>query len=141
MAAGTGSAYSTIMSTLAPTHYYTFDENAGLTISGFPGSLPDSGSAAATTGTYIGTLGTNTYDGLQTRMVGRYSGYTMNFTYTFSKALGYGINPSINIPDYFRLNRSEQSNSLRHVFSASIVAELPFGKTRRWAKNGVPAVC
>ena len=88
---------------------------------------------------YIGTLGTNTYDGLQTRLVGRYSGYTMNFTYTFSKALGYGINPSINIPDYFRLNRSEQSNSLRHVFSASIVAELPFGKTKRWAKSGVPA--
>lgn len=81
----------------------------------------------------------NTYDGLPTRLVGRYNGYTMNFTYTFSKALGYGINPSINIPDYFRLNRSEQSNSLRHVFSASIVAELPFGKTQRWAKSGVPA--
>src|SRR5262249_9434682 len=87
----------------------------------------------------IGTLGTNTYDGLQARLVGRYSGYTLNFTYTHSKALGYGINPSINIPAYFRLNRSEQANSLRDVFSASIVAELPFGKAKRWARSGVPA--
>ncbi len=37
---------------------------------------------------YIGTLGTNTYDSLQTRAQGRFAGAQITGTYTFSKALG-----------------------------------------------------
>jgi hypothetical protein len=87
---------------------------------------------------YLGTLGTNTYDGLQTRLQGRFGGeYQLGFSYTFAKALGYAISPSVNIPQYFGLNRGPQANDINHMFSASSVAGLPFGKGKRWAQTGV----
>jgi hypothetical protein len=89
---------------------------------------------------FIGTLGTNTYDSLQTRVQGHFSGgYQVNLTYTFSKALGYAITPSVNIPDYYRLNRGPQGTDITNMFSANTVAELPFGKGKRWAQKGVPS--
>jgi len=89
---------------------------------------------------YLGTLGTNTYDGLQTRLLGRFTGMQVNFTYTFAKALGYALTPSVQIPQYFDLNRGPQSTDISHMFSSSFYAELPFGKSKRWAQSGVPAI-
>ena len=86
---------------------------------------------------YLGTLGTNTYDALQTRLQGRFSGYQVNFTYTFAKALGYALTPGVQIPQYFHLNRGPQATDISHMFSSSAVAELPFGKGKRWAQSGV----
>jgi hypothetical protein len=86
---------------------------------------------------YLGTLGTNTYDGVQTRLGRRFSGYQLDFTYAFAKALGYGLTPAVNIPQYFHLNRGPQSTDISHMFSASAVAELPFGKGKRWAQGGM----
>jgi hypothetical protein len=86
---------------------------------------------------YLGTLGTNTYDALQTRLQGRFSGYQLNFTYAFAKALGYALTPGVQIPQYYHLNRGPQSTDIQHMFSSSAVAELPFGEGKRWAQGGV----
>jgi hypothetical protein len=89
---------------------------------------------------FIGTLGTNTYDSLQARAQRRFAGgYQVNFTYTFSKALGYAITPSVNIPQYFGLNRGPQGTDITHMFSANAIADLPFGKGKRWATTGAGA--
>ena len=86
---------------------------------------------------YLGTLGTNTYDALQTRLQGHFSGYQLNFTYAFAKALGYALTPTVQIPQYFHLNRGPQATDINHMFSSSAVAELPFGAGKRWAQSGV----
>jgi hypothetical protein len=86
---------------------------------------------------YIGTLGTNTYDSLQTRAQARMNGYVLNFTYTFAKALGYSINPYVLIPQYYGLNRGRQNTDITHTFATSAVVDLPFGKGKRWAQTGV----
>lgn len=89
---------------------------------------------------YLGTLGTNTYDGLQTRLQGRFaSGIQLNFSYTFSKALGYAIDPRVVIPQYYHLNRGPQATDITHMFSSSAVVELPFGKGKHWAQTGLPS--
>ena len=89
---------------------------------------------------YLGTLGTNTYDGLQTRLQGRFTGFQVNFTYTFAKALGYALTPAVQIPQYFHLNRGPESTDISHMFSSSAVAELPFGAGKRWAQGGVASM-
>ncbi|MCU1261500.1 MAG: hypothetical protein JWO80_4385 [Bryobacterales bacterium] len=86
---------------------------------------------------YIGTLGTNTYDSLQMRTQGRFSGTQVNLTYTFSKALGYAISPQVVIPQYYHLNRGPQATDIAHAFSASTFADLPFGTGKPWAYTGL----
>jgi hypothetical protein len=90
---------------------------------------------------FIGSLGTNTYDSLQTRAQRRFNGgYQVNLAYTFSKALGYAITPAVNIPQYFGLNRGPQGTDITHMFSANLVADVPFGKGKRWAQKGVASM-
>ncbi len=86
---------------------------------------------------YIGTLGTNTYDSLQTRAQGRFAGAQITATYTFSKALGYSINPLVQIPQYYHLNRGPQATDIRHIFATTEIFDLPFGKGRRWVQSGI----
>ena len=90
---------------------------------------------------FLGTLGTNTYDSLQTRAQRRFSsGYQVNLTYTFSKALGYAISPQVVIPEYYSLNRGPLSTDITHMFSATGIADLPFGKGKRWLQSGVASM-
>jgi hypothetical protein len=89
---------------------------------------------------YLGTLGTNTYDGLQTRLQGNFNNYQLNFAYSFAKALGYSIYPQVNIPQYYDLNRGPLSTDIRHTFSATAVLPLPFGKGKRWLQSGVGSI-
>jgi len=86
---------------------------------------------------YIGTLGTNTYDSIQTRAQANLHGSLLNFTYTFAKALGYATTPSVLIPQYYSLNRGRQATDIRHTFGSSVVIDLPFGKGKRWAQSGL----
>jgi hypothetical protein len=87
---------------------------------------------------FLGTLGTNTYDALQTSLRHQFNGgYQVNLTYTFSKALGYAISPQVVIPQDYGLNYGPQSADITHMFSATGVAPLPFGKGRRWAQSGL----
>ena len=90
---------------------------------------------------YLGTLGTNTYDSLQVRAQRRFGGVQIGTTYTWGKALGYSQQSArALIPQYYSLNRGPQDQDFRHMFAASAVAELPFGKGKRWAQQGVAAM-
>ena len=75
---------------------------------------------------YQGTLGTNTYDGLQARLQGNFSNYQLNFAYAFAKALGYAMTPQVNIPEYYGLNRGPLSTDIRHTFSSTAVLPTAF---------------
>jgi hypothetical protein len=87
----------------------------------------------------LGTMGTNTYDALQMRLQGHLSGVQISAAYTFAKALGYPLTPYVAIPQYYHLNRGLQATDIARSFSATGVAELPFGKNKRWAHNGIPS--
>jgi hypothetical protein len=63
----------------------------------------------------------------------------VNATYTFSKALGYATSPQVVIPQYYKLNRGPQATDIRHMFSATGVVDLPFGKGKRWVQSGWPS--
>jgi hypothetical protein len=87
---------------------------------------------------YMGTMGTNTYDGLQVRVQGRLrDGYQVGLTYAFSKSLGYATSAPVQIPQYWQLNRGPQATDIAHSLAAMSIAELPFGKGKRWARTGV----
>ena len=87
---------------------------------------------------YMGTMGANTYDGLQVRAQGRFrDGYQVGLTYAFSKSLGYATSAPVQIPQYWHLNRGPQATDIAHALSAVSIAELPFGKGKRWAQTGV----
>lgn len=86
---------------------------------------------------FLGTLGTNSYDGLQLRAQRRFTGYELSLAYTFAKALGYAITPLVEIPQDYRANRGPQSTDITHIFAATGVADLPFGAGKRWAQTGL----
>jgi Carboxypeptidase regulatory-like domain/TonB dependent receptor len=86
---------------------------------------------------YIGTLGSNTYDSIQTSARANMHGYLLNFSYTFAKALGYAITPAVLIPQYYGLNRGRQATDIRHTFGSTAVIDLPFGAGKRWAQDGL----
>jgi hypothetical protein len=88
-------------------------------------------------------LATGKYDALQTSLNRRFAnGVQFNASYTFSKALGIaGVddsdnNPSIQIPEYYFLNRSLTGYDRTHHFTLTTVVELPFGKGKRWFGRG-----
>jgi hypothetical protein len=86
---------------------------------------------------YLGTMGTNTYDAVQVRAQGHLGGFQISSSYAFSKALGYSITPQVVIPQYYDLNRGPQTTDITQTFAITGIAELPFGKGKRWAQNGV----
>jgi hypothetical protein len=87
---------------------------------------------------YMGTMGTNTYDGLQARVQGRFrDGYQVGMTYAFSKALGYATSAGVQIPQYWRLNRGPQATDITHSLTAFTIVEAPFGSGKRWAQSGI----
>ncbi|MGP8246632.1 MAG: carboxypeptidase regulatory-like domain-containing protein [Bryobacteraceae bacterium] len=88
---------------------------------------------------YLGTLGTNKYDSLQMRAQGHFGGYRISASYTFSKAMGYAFNPTVQIPQYYHLNYGPLATDVTQMFAVSGIAELPFGKGKRWAQDGLAA--
>jgi hypothetical protein len=94
----------------------------------------------------VSGVGNGHYDALQTRLDRRFSnGVQMQMAYTWSKCSGIagvgnsGDEPEIKIPQYYRLNRSLCGQDKPHDFSVSTIAELPFGRGKRWADTGAPA--
>ncbi len=92
---------------------------------------------------FIGHPGTNKYDSLQTSLQRRFAnGVQVNVAYTWSKAIGICCNdladnpPAIQALNYFALNRSILPFDRRHNFQAAFVAELPFGRGKRFANGG-----
>jgi hypothetical protein len=88
-------------------------------------------------------LGTYKYDALQTRLERRFAGgYQFNFAYTFSKNMGIAGNinsdgsPRIHLPEYFHLNYGVTDLHIPHNFQFTSIYDLPFGRGKRWAREG-----
>ena len=88
-------------------------------------------------------VGHNVYDALQTTLQRRFAnGFQLNVAYTFSKAIGLCCDdlsegpPAIQIPRFMRLARGLLPSDRTHVFSSTVVAQLPFGRDRRWLRSG-----
>lgn len=118
-----------------------FEANAGR-VGGGEASRPLAvafGRRAATR--VITGAGTGMYDALQSSLERRFAnGYQVQVAYTWSKAMGF-VNdsddrPRINIPQYFSRNRKPTDFDRTHNFQMTSVAELPFGKGKRWANSG-----
>ena len=120
------------------------DLNAGQVLGAGTAGQPYFAKFGRTTATELLTpVGHNKYDSLQTTLQKRLSkGISVNLNYTFSKSLGICCDdlsdgyPSIQIPQYMRLNRAVMPYDRPHTFGASFLAELPFGQGKRWAKSG-----
>ena len=97
-----------------------------------------------TADTYIFTnFGRNWYDSLQATLTRSFAnGFQVNMAYTWSKAIAICCddlsdkNPAIQIPEYAGLNKALAGFHRTHVFSTAIVAELPFGRGKRWVNGG-----
>jgi hypothetical protein len=81
------------------------------------------------------------YDSLQTKLSRRLGGGTeVGFAYTFSKAIDYGENEGSvfhPFPANWGDDKALAGFDRMHNFQAYGVYELPFGKTKRWARHGI----
>jgi hypothetical protein len=87
---------------------------------------------------------TSSFNALESSLTRRFAnGYMSKFTYTWSKAIGPNGNTtgvdgySQNTPEYRNLNKALQSYDRTHQFTASGSVELPFGRGKRWATQGI----
>jgi hypothetical protein len=122
-----------------------FDLNAGQVLGAGTAGQPYNAKFGRTAATELLTpIGHNTYDSLQATLQRRLrGGVALNLAYTWSKAMGICCDdlsdgpPAIQIPAYFKLNRTVMPYDRTHNLSASFIAELPFGKGKRWASSGL----
>jgi len=81
-------------------------------------------------------LATNHYDSLQTTLTRRFSGCCqLMASYTFSKSISYST--SWASPAVFHRNRALSAYDIPHNFQAGWVVEAPFGRGKRWAREGI----
>ena len=83
------------------------------------------------------------YDALQATLNRRFkSGYQIAASYSFAKAIMLccadkeDAGPSIAIPGYQKLNRAVAPFDRTQVFTFSGIAELPFGRNKKWLSRG-----
>jgi hypothetical protein len=91
---------------------------------------------------FMGTMGTNKYDSLQTTLRRQFKGgYQIRLNYTFSKQIGYvsgnSATANVVIPYDFGLNYGPQATNVPQNFSATALVPLPFGAGKRWAQSGL----
>lgn len=91
----------------------------------------------------VAPVGTGHYNALQTSIERRFSqGYQIQAAYTWSKAMGICCNndsdglAAIPLPQYDRLNRALTGYDRTHNLQVSSVAELPFGRGKRFLNGG-----
>ena len=87
---------------------------------------------------YFCNCANNWYDSMQAKLERRLSGgYSYRVSYTLQKARGEG-------GEYFffdrSLNRGVQDWDRTHNLVISLVAELPFGRDKRWGSTATPVV-
>jgi hypothetical protein len=90
-------------------------------------------------------MGHSLYDSLQATLQRRFAGgYQLMASYTWSKTIALCCNikqdGGVNIqnPDYWDLNRAVAAFDRTQVFTMSGVAELPFGRGKRWLGDAGP---
>jgi hypothetical protein len=91
-----------------------------------------------------GSLGTAKYDSLQMRAERRFAGdFQLSFSYTWGHGRGFagedsGSSPQrVAIPYFYDRNYGRLDQDRRHNFQMNYIAELPFGRGKRWAQEGV----
>jgi hypothetical protein len=109
----------------------------------FAGNVPNSSGFTGPFGwtqgiDYFCNCATNAYDSLQAKLTKRFSaGYSVQSSYTLQKAVQAS-------GDYFffdpELNRGPADWDRTHNFTVSVVAELPFGRERRYMTDISPVV-
>jgi outer membrane receptor protein involved in Fe transport len=83
-----------------------------------------------------------TYHALQTELRGRGPYATYGVVYTLSRTTNYADNngnPRIPLPEFKELNRGPAGYDRTHNLQSYWVWDLPFGRDRRWATDGVAA--
>ena len=88
---------------------------------------------------------TATYDSLQTQLTRRLSANSMlGVSYTFSKAINYADNSDSgltwNWQPMWERNRALADVDRPHNLQIYGIYELPFGRGRKWASEGLPAI-
>lgn len=93
---------------------------------------------------YVSSVGKGNYNSLQVSSEGRSAhGLTHKLSYTYSKAINFGCDTysgfcDVQDPYHFEKDKGVAGYDQTHIFSASVVYELPFGKGKRWSTgNGV----
>jgi len=93
----------------------------------------------------VAPIGNSHYDSLQVSLERRFSaGLQLGLSYTWSKSIGICCSENsdglaaIQIPEYYKLNRSLTNSDIPHNLTLNGIWELPFGKGRRWASGGGP---
>jgi hypothetical protein len=72
------------------------------------------------------------YDSLQASVNKRMSkGLQYTVAYTYAKAIDWWAG-AIPQPEYWYLNKGDQSGSTPHLLNTSVIYELPFGDGRKW---------
>jgi hypothetical protein len=83
--------------------------------------------------------GTGRYDSLQATLNRRFSGgFQLQTSYTFSKSISWGT--SWMDPSQFHRNRTLSAFDRPHNLQVGWIAELPFGRGKRLAKEGVASL-
>ena len=85
-------------------------------------------------------LGTNQYNALQSKLERHFAqGVQVAASYTWSKAIGVTANddatPRVNALPFYYLNRTVLNFDRTQNLTISAVAELPFGKGKRWVSG------
>jgi hypothetical protein len=91
-------------------------------------------------------IGHAAYNGLQTTLERRFAnGVQLNVAYTWSKAIGVCCNDNsdgnalVQALSYYDLNRAVLAFDRTHNLQITLLAELPFGRGKRFAPNGAAA--
>jgi hypothetical protein len=83
--------------------------------------------------------GNGRYDSLQATLTRRFSnGYQVQTSYTFAKSISWGA--SWSDPSVFHRNRARSGFDRTHNLQVGWIAELPFGKGKRLANEGVASL-
>jgi hypothetical protein len=90
----------------------------------------------------ITPIGNIHYNGLQAVLMRSFAnGYMISTNYTYAKAIGTCCNSvfgpiPISDPNYVNLNRAVEPGDQTHVFNLTWVAQLPFGKGKKFVNDG-----
>ncbi len=122
-----------------------FNANAGQVIGADQAGQPlftQFGRAVETS--LVQPMGNTDYNSLQATLSRRFSnGFQMNTAYTWSKTMGWCCNednnggPLVPALAYTSLNRVPLNFDRTHNLQVTATYELPFGKSKRWATEGI----
>jgi len=117
--------------------------NGNVLGAGTAGELLNQEFGRTATTNFFEPWGHSHYDAFQATLTRRFSGgYQIGANYSFSKSITLccadkdDAGPSISIPGYQLLNRSVAPFDRTQVFTFSGIAELPFGRGKKWVNGG-----